>query len=717
MQDSKDANALGDFSAFRREFEAMEGTEYDEDGNPTSDSALAVSGELFRASDEGPLSRNSLVGVLNALETDTNYQKMEKARKYSKQITLVQQLSNLRASLWGRQFKITHPHKGVEQAYRNLADRFGLGLDIPLLMRDLSIVQNSAIVWAEADGSADLAYLKVYRPESTRIQILTKTLWLKPNESLKKEIEAAKTGEKEAYLDTLKPGARKKAEKQWDAVTKNNYNSPYNGYMPLREADKEYWRIIMKSGGSSQMEYETVGMQSIFTDIELLKMLIEGDWATAFLLKNMIMVVKVGESIDGGQLQGSRRNWAKTNDIANLKTQIEKTGKAQILYGNHTISIEFAHPDEKVFSPEKYDAVINRICTYFGIGHYMILGASSGSSRGASYAAASWNVQAIRTDAREVREIVDKQLQAVYAHDAVISAAFMESGDLYWHDCFSGINGRALSFVDTEFSTLSKKTIGVLQYSKDGFATVREIGVKQVLVDNSSLIVKPLPREALPEQFRLCMTGRQMIKLRGAPKNDFDQRGLKEDRQVLAELQAARADGVISNLQYAQELGWSFDEQIAQKMKELEIPELLVPVFEKNQGMVERIVFDAIGKAIDLIENGDGSEGETGRPRTRDEGEQDTNQHPRPSTASVETDPDDADLADIKIAVWKSLKNVPARLKTLHGAKLTLGQINAMARMAEGADAGGAKNGWAVARAHFQKTHHIEDGKWVKNKN
>jgi hypothetical protein len=74
-------------------------------------------------------------------------------------------------------------------------------------------------------------------------------------------------------------------------------------------------------------------------------------------------------------------------------------------------------------------------------------------------------------------------------------------------------------------------------------------------------------------------------------------------------------------------------------------------------------------------------------------------------------------LAELKIAVWKSLKNVPMRLKSMHGVRLTLGQINAMAKHAEGAEAGGADNGWAVARAHFQKTHHIKDGKWVKNKN
>ena len=445
-------------------------------------------------------------------------------------------------------------------------------------------------------------------------------------------------------------------------------------------------------------------------------MLIEGDWATAYLIKNMYVLVTVGESITGNAaLAGSRRNWAKPKDIDNLKAEFEKTGQAQIIYGNHTIKVEFKHPDEKVFSPEKYDAVINRICTFFGIGHYMILGASGGSSRGASYAAAAWNVQAIRTKAAEERQIVNLQLKEVYKHDAIISAAFMETGDVTWHNCFSSVDGNMLKFVDTNFSKLSKDTIGIVQYSRNGFSTFRDMTVKAVNVDNSSLILSGrMPANAEPEQFRLMMTGKQSIELFGAPTTTFDQRGLKEDRQVLAEVIAAKGDGVISALTYAQELGWQFDEEIAQKQKELEIPELLVPIFERNQGMVEKILARILDIAVEEIENGDGAPGESGRPETRPEGQKDTNENPKPSTASI--DPDDEDLAELKIAVWKSLKNVPVRLKSMHGAKLTLAQINGIARQAEAAEENGADNGWAVARASFQKTHHIKDGKWVKNK-
>lgn len=716
-QNLKGLSVSSDSESFERyleAFERFEGTTRNSKGKPSSDRVLAfASGDLYNAS---TVSQNSLVGIRSSLDKDDNCEKMKKARKYAEQVSLVQELAGLRASLWGRGFEITHPHKAVEQAYRNLADRFKLALSIPLLMQNLSIVTNSALIWAVGDKTKDLAYLNVYNPESTYIDILTNTLWLEPSGDLKKAISGAKPGDRAKYLKTLKPSQRKKAEKLWDSIKDSNFSLTKPGFMPLEESDGEYWQIMMAGGGSSRISYQTCAMQSIFTDIELLKMLIEGDWATAFLLKNMIVIIKAGESIETGPLAGSRRNWAKSKDMANLKKQIDKTGKAQYLYGNHTLEVEFAHPDAAVFSPEKYDSVIDRICTYFGIGKYMLTGASSGSSRGASYSAASWNVQgSIRTKAREIREIVDKQLQTFYEHPAVIDAAFMNSGNIYWHDCFSTLDGHMLKFVDTDFKMLAKENIGVVQYSRNGFATQRPMPVKEVLVDNASIVLsKKIPDDAEPEQFRLFLTGKQILKLLGPPVNRFDERGLKEDRQVLAEVQAARQDGVISALRYAEDLGFRFDEEIAQKLKELEIPELLVPIFEKNTGMVAAILAEAFGIGMSMVDDMNGGEGETGRPRTRPEGKQDTNKNPRPSTASTEED--DADLEGMRTAVWQSMKDVPARLKTLHGARLTLAQVNSIARQAEAAEEGGAKNGWAVARAHFQDTHHIEDGKWVKNK-
>ena len=619
-----------DFQEWRQQFEEMEGVTPD---GKHSDRVLAF------ASSDSPLVNNALVTIRGSLDSDDNFTKMAKARKYSDRTSLVHRLSHWRASLWSRGFRLVHQHKAVEQVYRNLADRFKLSLSVSELMRDISITNNGAILWAAGKNFVDLAYLKTYRPESTRIQILTRTLWLKPTQALQQEIMQATQEELDAYIANTEPSGRENARRLVKAIREPSIASgKYPGFIPLNEKDGEYWELVLGAGGSSNESYDSCSMQSIFTDIELLEMLIDGDWATAYLLKNMIMLVKVGESITGGPLEGSRRNWAKAADVNNLKTQIEKTGKAQVLYGNHTIAIEFAHPKPEVFSPEKYDAVIDRICTFFGIGRYMVVG-TSGSGGGGSYAAAGWNVQAIRIDAREKREIVEQHLKTVFSHPTIVTAAFKENREVYWHDCFAKLEGQMLTFVDADFKSLSMENIGKLQYSRNGWKTVRDITVKEVLVDNSSLVLEArLQDDATPEQFRLYLTGPQIIKLLGPPTVMFDERGLKEDRQVLAEVLFAKQDGIISQMTAAKELGWHFDSEIAQKMRELTIPELIVPLFEKNQGMALAILQNALGIGMDMVDAQSGAPGEPGRPNERPDTTNDTNQHPRPSTASVDDD-------------------------------------------------------------------------------
>ncbi len=704
-----------DLKEYKKWFEEMEGVTEDENGKH-SNSVLAF------ASSDGPLANNALVGIRTQLDADDNFTKMASARDYSDKVALVQRLANWRASLWSRGFRLVHQHKAVEQVYRDLADKFNLSLSISELMRDISTTNNGAIIWAVAEDSDELAYLKTYRPESTRIEILARKFWLKPTDALMKEIQNATSQERQAYIDKTAESGKASARRLIDAIAHPEAGL-YPGFIPMQEKDGEYWEIIRGSGGSSQIEYDSPAMQSIFVDIELLNMLIEGDWATAFLLKNMIMLVKVGESIDQGPLAGSRRNWAKTVDVNNLKAQIQKTGKAQIVYGNHTIEIEFAHPKPEVFSPDKYDAVIDRIATFFGISRNLI--GSSGSSTGSSsYSGIAWNVQTIRIDAREKREIVEKHLQTVFEHPTIVAAAFRENKDVYWHDCFVKLDENLLTFVDTDFKNLKIDNIGELQYSRNGWKTSRTVKVKQVLVDNSSLVLDfRLPANAEPEQFRLFLTGAQIIKLLGPPNIVFDERGLKEDRQVLQEVQFAKQDGIISQLRAAEELGWHFDSEIAQKRKELSIPELIMPLFEKNQGM-SLLLQQALGIGIDMIEGPNGAPGKPGRPDERPETTQDTNQQPRPSTASY-LDPNDfAAMTDedlvgmnIEIAAWESLNDVPVRLKTLHNVKLTLAQINGIAKQAEAIGTDEEKNGWAIARANFQDNHHIANGKWIKNKN
>lgn len=63
---------------------------------------------------------------------------------------------------------------------------------------------------------------------------------------------------------------------------------------------------------------------------------------------------------------------------------------------------------------------------------------------------------------------------------------------------------------------------------------------------------------------------------------------------------------------------------------------------------------------------------------------------------------------------WKNTSDAPANLRKLNGTPLTLSQINSIAHMAEGMQDKEKSSRWAIAIAHFKKTHTVSNGKWVK---
>lgn len=83
---------------------------------------------------------------------------------------------------------------------------------------------------------------------------------------------------------------------------------------------------------------------------------------------------------------------------------------------------------------------------------------------------------------------------------------------------------------------------------------------------------------------------------------------------------------------------------------------------------------------------------------------------------SVLTRPWPAQSFFLSSKIYSSMSEAPDRLKEMDGAKLSLAQINAIVRQAEGIPEGKVEEPWAVAIANFKKTHHKEGGKWVANK-
>ena len=65
---------------------------------------------------------------------------------------------------------------------------------------------------------------------------------------------------------------------------------------------------------------------------------------------------------------------------------------------------------------------------------------------------------------------------------------------------------------------------------------------------------------------------------------------------------------------------------------------------------------------------------------------------------------------------YTSLKDAPKNMKEIDGVPLTLDQVNQIAKVADSIGVSKEKNGYAIAKSQFKKSHHIENNRWVKNK-
>ena len=62
---------------------------------------------------------------------------------------------------------------------------------------------------------------------------------------------------------------------------------------------------------------------------------------------------------------------------------------------------------------------------------------------------------------------------------------------------------------------------------------------------------------------------------------------------------------------------------------------------------------------------------------------------------------------------WSTISAAPANIRKLNGVALTLAQVNSIARMADSIPEGEGKKPWAIAIAHFKKTHTVSGESWT----
>jgi hypothetical protein len=267
--------------------------------------AIASSHAQTDVSGYSPLDSNSLFQVRNTLVSQADvYTQMASADKFCNESVFPQKLSNWRVNLWNRGFRITHKHPSIQQAYQNFANKMKLSEVILRGFDHISRMSNACLIWREKPNRGGIEWVIFQNPSQTKIDMLERTIWVSPDKELQDAIAKASAQEieklKNKYSDKSSIGKWIKYIKSMNPATYTS--SEYAGMIPIKNEDGEYFVLVSATGGDAtkELKYSPCLMQSIFVDLELIKMLVDGDWATAFLLKNTLQLVKAGESITSG---------------------------------------------------------------------------------------------------------------------------------------------------------------------------------------------------------------------------------------------------------------------------------------------------------------------------------------------------------------------------------------------------------------------------------
>lgn len=185
-------------------------------------------------------------------------------------------------------------------------------------------------------------------------------------------------------------------------------------FVKLSNEDGEYW--IVRTTNRRFSGLARPSMYSIFSDVLLRDTLVSGDWAVAYFIKRMIEVIKSGESPPNGKLNNLRELYPTKPEIQALQAQFQKIGQVMRLYTNHTVKVEYAHPDPKVFDPLKYEKVEERIHRWGGVPSVLMVGSGSDG-----YSQGHIGVQAFFAQGQRMRGEIGEMIEEFFTHESIRS--------------------------------------------------------------------------------------------------------------------------------------------------------------------------------------------------------------------------------------------------------------------------------------------------------
>lgn len=166
----------------------------------------------------------------------------------------------------------------------------------------------------------------------------------------------------------------------------------------------EYYRFItgQKNGAGLRLPR----LYQIFQDLSLRDLLRTGDWNAAWLLKNIIRLVRRGHEIKVGPLAGQDIHFLKAKEARKIRTGLATNAGSFDMVTNFDVTVSYSHLDPKYLATAKYEGVKSRLHQWLGpLGQMLDQGQIEGDTMKA------WEVQC-----RELRGEVGRMLNRMLNH-------------------------------------------------------------------------------------------------------------------------------------------------------------------------------------------------------------------------------------------------------------------------------------------------------------
>ena len=181
----------------------------------------------------------------------------------------------------------------------------------------------------------------------------------------------------------------------------------------LREEDGDHW--IIKTRERKYHGLARPSMYRIFLPLESRRILTEGDYSTSLMMKNFLMLLKQGESIESGPNSGKTTNWMKKKEAIELNNRFASVARSMRIAVNHTFKIEYSFPPKEMFDETKYTKIEKRIFSWAGVTQTFYGGGGSEDTYGSGFI----GIKRMVSKMTKVRGEVNRLWREFFRHPSV----------------------------------------------------------------------------------------------------------------------------------------------------------------------------------------------------------------------------------------------------------------------------------------------------------